>query len=251
MSSTTISIKARTEYSSGQNNGTNTVKNREKVLSLLEQRGVRSAASLEKKTGTNPLNLPAGWHLSELSGRLVELSSPLDAASSALTLSLGLVAQAQRSREPACWVTATPDSFFPPDAVHAGVDLSSLPVIRIAQDECAVSPKTNRKGRQRASNSEKKKSILKKTLRAVEMVARSGAFALIIIDMGKMNHLPAHALSRLKGLVHKHGTALLFLTQKSTQAPSLDSLISLRGVARRERASTLERSYSLSCRLFR
>ena len=43
------------------------------------------------------------------------------------------------------------------------------------------------------------------------------------------------ALSRLLGLAQKHATAVVFLTDKPSKAPSLGSLISLRGQTRRRR----------------
>ena len=46
------------------------------------------------------------------------------------------------------------------------------------------------------------------------------------------NSLPASSQTRLVGLARKHRTVLLFLTRKETSAPSLGSLVSLRGTGR-------------------
>ena len=71
-------------------------------------------------------------------------------------------------------------------------------------------------------------------LKAADRLVRSGAFGLLVVDVGPRRVVPA-ALSRLLGLAKKHGTAIVFLTDKPRRAPSLGSLISLRGHATRRR----------------
>jgi recombination protein RecA len=181
----------------------------------------------------------ARWCLDELSGRLIEISGRGDSA--VLTVAMGLVAQAQRLGEPAAWITVSPDTFFPPDAARSGIDLDTLPVIRACRDRAQharrlrSSPGSSRLRRARATR-RTRRFRAKAALRAAEVLARSGAFALIVVDLGKILDLPPHALSRLKGLAHKHETALLFLTEKPSDAPSLDSLISLRAMTHRSYA---------------
>ena len=66
-------------------------------------------------------------------------------------------------------------------------------------------------------------------------LARSGAFGLIVVDLGRGTSLTIPIQSRLLGLAQKHQTAILFLTEKSRDAPSLGSLISLRAQAGRRK----------------
>lgn len=149
---------------------------------------------------------PARWELGALSGRLAELSS--DGAAAPLTLAFGLVLDAQRQGEPTAWVTGSESSFFPPDAAEGGVDLSALVVVRVPE--------------------------LRQALRAADHLIRSGAFGLLVLDLGAAARVPAAALTRLAGLAARHETLALFLTRKKETHPSLGSLISLRGTATRE-----------------
>lgn len=149
---------------------------------------------------------PSAWTLKGLSGRLVEISGAEDSA--ALTIALGLVRQAQFLGEPTAWISPVTESFFPPDAAAGGVDLSALAVVRVPTPRALP--------------------------RAADQLARSGGFGLVIVDLGA-TPLPLAALSRLLGLAQKHGVVILFLTDKSDRAPSIGSLVSLRGHARRRR----------------
>ena len=64
----------------------------------------------------------------ELSGRLCELSAGPDGA--LLSAAMSVVLDAQRHGEPVVWVTALAATFYPPDVVACGVDLSALVVVR-------------------------------------------------------------------------------------------------------------------------
>lgn len=145
----------------------------------------------------------------ELAGRLSELSGQGNGAQ--LTFGMNLVLDAQREGEPTAWIVVGDRAFFPPDAARTGIDLDALAVIRAPRARAALS--------------------------AAARLARSGAFGLIVIDLtggsfqkGRtQQHVPTAHLSRLVGLAQKNDTAVLFLTQKTNEQPSLDSLISLRG----------------------
>jgi recombination protein RecA len=140
-------------------------------------------------------------------GRLAELSC--DDAPAALTAAFGLVLEAQRQGETAAWVTPEGSCFFPPDAAEGGVDLDALVVVRVP-------------GAREAS-------------RAADRLARSGAFGLIVIDLAglpRAAEVPTPLQSRLLALARRHGIAVVFLTRKRASAPSLGSLVSLRGEAR-------------------
>jgi len=148
------------------------------------------------------------WSPAGLAGRLVEVSGSEDSA--ALTCAFGLVRQAQLTGEPVAWVTVSDESFFPPDVAAGGVDLLALAVVRVPDPGGLA--------------------------RAADQLTRSGGFGLVVLDVGPLR-IPMAALSRLMGLAQKHNTAVLFLTDKPDREPSLGSLITLRGQARRRRVS--------------
>ncbi|WP_025321401.1 P-loop NTPase family protein [Deferrisoma camini] len=158
------------------------------------------AARLEEKLP------PARWELPTLAGRLAELSAR--GASAALTLAFSLVLDAQRRGEPAAWITPAGSSFYPPDAAEGGVDLEALAVVR-ARDA-------------------------RQALRAAELLARSGGFGLVVVDLGEEPRVPAAAQGRLAGLAGEHRMLVLFLTRKPAGAPSLGSLVAVRAEAVRE-----------------
>src|SRR5574337_258270 len=147
------------------------------------------------------------WSLEQVVGRLVEISGA--EATASLTLAFGLVLPAQRQNEPVAWITRNDSLFYPPDAAEGGVDLDALTTIRVSDGRAAA--------------------------RAADQLMRSGAFGLIILDLGAKPDLPAPLQIRLAGLANKHQTALLCLTVKEDDATSLGPLVSLRVAARRER----------------
>jgi recombination protein RecA len=164
--------------------------------------------------------LGSAWGLEACRGRLAELSGA--AATAVLTLALGLVRRAQEAGEPAAWITEPRSTFFPPDAAAAGVDLEALVVVRVP-------------GARLAS-------------RAADILVRSGGFGLVIIDgvavegsglVGGRGEraawLPLAVQTRLAGLATKHRAAVVFLTEKTSEAPSLGPLVSLRLEAARAR----------------
>lgn len=174
--------------------------------SLIQLRDLASTGRL-RRAAVEPSSTP--WSVAEIAGRLVEISG--SGATAALTLAFGLVLEAQRQGEPATWVTTEESSFYPPDAAEGGVDLDALVVIRVPDARTVA--------------------------RTAERLVRSGAFGLIVLDLGADVEVPTPLQARLAGLAQKHHTALLCLTEKGSAAPSLGSLISLRVQARRARTS--------------
>jgi len=151
------------------------------------------------------VDAPPRWTLDEVAGRLVELSG--GGASAGLTFAICQVAAAQGRGENVAWIAASPDPFFPPDASACGVDLAALPVVRVPDPRTAA--------------------------RAALHLMRSGAFALVVIDLGEGGVFPTAAQAQLARLVERSGAALLFLTRKGSGDPSLGPLISLRLHTRR------------------
>lgn len=144
------------------------------------------------------------WDLQEIAGRLTELSGL--GGSACLTLATSMVLDAQRQAETVVWITSSNSSFFPLDVAAAGVDLEALAVVRVP-DAPSVA-------------------------RAADRLARSGAFGLLVLDLGANPRVPAALQARLRSLARKHDTAILCLTEKRASASSLGSLVSLRGEAR-------------------
>jgi recombination protein RecA len=166
---------------------------------------------------TSYQSVPA-WNLAALAGRLVELSGSADAAS--LTAAFGLVLDAQLSGDRAAWVSLAGTSFFPPDVMDGGIDLDALPVVRVPDARSAG--------------------------RAADHLVRSGGFGLVVIDLvvARAAAIPIPLLTRLLGLARAHEAAVVILTRKSHDAPSLNSLISLR--AETGRSSSAAGRYNVS-----
>jgi len=132
---------------------------------------------------------------------MVELSS--DTSSATLTVATSLVLQCQHRGEPAAWILGGLSSFYPPDVAASGVDLAALVVVRAGSTTRAA--------------------------RAADHLMRSGGFALLILDMVEDPVLRMNVQSRLSGLAHTHQSVVVFLTRKQSDAPSIGSLVSLRG----------------------
>jgi recombination protein RecA len=156
-----------------------------------------------------------------LRGRLVELSS--DRSAAALSSAVNLTLQAQRAGDQVAWIQLRASSFYLPDVVECGVDISALAVIRVSDMVVAG--------------------------RAAERLLRSSAFGLVIVDLGAPDcvierdgiHQPGtKALSvanqgRLVSLAQQADSLVVCLTNKKLSSDSMGSLISLRADASRER----------------
>lgn len=141
------------------------------------------------------------WTLETLAGRMVEISSAMTSAS--LTAAMSLVLEAQRHGEPAVWIAAGESSFYPPDVAASGVDLDALVVVRTENATRAA--------------------------RAADHLLRSGGFAIVVLDLAEDSNLRMSIQSRLSGLANAHRSAVVCLTRKSSDTPSIGSLISIRG----------------------
>ena len=165
----------------------------------------RGATALAPRpVGSSAVPLTPQWDLQEIAGRLTELSGL--GGSACLTLAMSMVLDAQRQDETVAWITSSDSSFFPIDAAAAGVDLEALTVVRVPGAPVVA--------------------------RAADRLARSGAFGLLVLDLGARPRVSAALQARLRGLARKHETAILCLTEKRGSTSSLGSLVSLRGEAR-------------------
>ena len=170
------------------------------------------AESLKK----TPQSARPEWGLAQSAGRLAEISG--SGATAALAFAFALVVEAQQQGEPVGWVASCDNFFYPPDAARKGADLDALVVVRLP-DARAIP-------------------------RAGEKLLRSGAFALVVLDVGA-GDIPMALQARLAALAQQHHTALVCLTEKEERDFSLGSLISLRVHARRRRTQAGE----LQCEL--
>jgi recombination protein RecA len=149
----------------------------------------------------------ASFARAQLTGRLVELSA--QGAGATTTAAMSLVRGAQEEGEPVAWICLPRASFYPPDVADSGIDLDALVVVRVADGTAAA--------------------------RAAEKLLRSGAFGLVVIDLGGDGDVAMAHQGRLVTLAQQHDAAVVFLTEKSADAASLGSLISLRAEAMRVR----------------
>lgn len=166
--------------------------------------------SLDELRARRGAESQARWGLSALRGRLVELSAR--GATATLTAAIEIVAEAQQQSEPVAWLTLMNGTFYPPDVADSGVDLAALVVVR-APDATAAA-------------------------RAAERCLRSGAFGLVVIDLGgggASADLSMVVQGRLVTLAQTHDAAVVCLTEKSNETASLGSLVSLRAEALRVR----------------
>lgn len=175
--------------------------------SALQFENVVTAAELYRRQQRSQAERPE-WGAAILRGRIVELSGHHGRAQ--LTVAMGLVAELQAAGEPVAWVAIGEECFYPPDALRSGIDLGALPVVRVA----------------RADQGGK----------AADRLLRSGAFGMVVIDLGQGRELAGPLVSRLRRLADEADAILVCLTQKADGKPTLDPVVSLRAAARRRRA---------------
>jgi recombination protein RecA len=142
-------------------------------------------------------------------GRLVELSGAVGSART--TLALAAVRTAQIRGETAAWVQPAGGPLYPPDFAECGVDASALPVVHVPRESAGL-------------------------FRAAEILLRSGAFGLVIVDLRTIASTVTDAVQgRLQSLTREHGSRVLLLTDRSHSSHSLGPLVSLRVEPQRTR----------------
>jgi len=161
--------------------------------------------TLDELRALRGADAPERWSLAALRGRLVEISAR--GAAATLTAAIEVVSEAQTQGEPVAWLTLTQSSFYPPDAAESGIDLAALVIVRAPEATVLA--------------------------RAAEKLLRSGAFGLVILDLGAQAELSMQIQGRLVTLAQTHDAAIVCVTEKPNDAASLGSLVSLRAEALR------------------
>lgn len=174
------------------------------LVSMSELEDFLARASLRRGSLRGGKMAPR-WSFEALCGRWVELSGHGCATLSAVAQ---LLVQAQQQGAPIAWVRLPQQSFYPPDLAAWGLSLSCMPVV-CASDTRAVG-------------------------RACEHLLRSGAFAVVVMDLvgGAAHraraHLPMPLQGRLLRLAQRRKVLLLSLTRSHRDQPSLGTMVSLR-----------------------
>ena len=144
-------------------------------------------------------------------GVLVEISGRGGTART--TTAVSLLAQAQARNESTVWIQPENGPLFPPDIAEGGIDLDSLLVVHV--------PDTGPKPHQLA--------------RAAELLLRSGAFGLVVIDFTEVRPRGDRWSSRLAALARRHDCQVLFLTEAEPHMSSVGAMVSIRLAPHRHR----------------
>ncbi len=111
-----------------------------------------------------------------------------------------LIARAQTRGEQTAWLAAYDSLFFPPDLAARGIDLAAVTVVTAPSEGMLL---------------------------AADWLLRSNAFGLIVAD-GPAARITDAELGRLGRLAEESGTAMIFLTLKDDNAPSLGTQVAVR-----------------------
>ena len=145
-------------------------------------------------------------------GRLVELSGV--GASARTTTAVSIVRAVQGEGDTAAWIQFRGGGLYPPDLHASGIDLDALIVVHVPRSAAAHA-----------------------SLRAAELLLRSSAFGVVVIDLDE--HTPcgpsAAWQGRLLGLARQHQSRVVFLTRRPDTSTSLGPLIGLRFSPQRRR----------------
>ena len=163
-------------------------------------------------------------------GCLVELSAPLHAGAQ-LSAAVDWLKAAQSDRSWVAWIQGEQSSFYPPDLAAAGVDLERLLVARLPES-----------GRAREEDAHAR-------LKAAEILVRSGAWPLIVVDLEGMTPRSLAWQGRLQRLLERHRTTLLVLRRAAAEEASLGPFVALRLELRR--AETQETPMGFSWQVLR
>jgi recombination protein RecA len=125
-----------------------------------------------------------------------------------MTWAAELLWQAQQAGEPTAWICTGNRLPFAPDLIRYGVDLEACAVVRTGEAQQAAV--------------------------CADKLLRSGAFGLVVLDLGERADIPTALLGRLTKLAQTHSAAIVMLTEGEAASAALGSLVSLRLLAERE-----------------
>lgn len=126
-------------------------------------------------------------------GRVIEIAG--GRSSGKLALALAAAARATVAGQLCAFVDPRGE-LYPPSAAALGVDLTRLLVVRPSRGAGAIA-----------------------IARAAEIVARSRAFALIVVDLPAGQRLPDQIATRLRSAAHETGAAVVALTGSANAVP--------------------------------
>lgn len=153
------------------------------------------------RTLLKPSRVGGLWDLTRIEGRVVEVSEA--GCFGALSALCPLLTQVQARGESIAWVETGSSVFFPPDLAFRGLDVRAINVVAVPEARGG--------------------------LRAIDVLLRSGAFGLIVADWtgGAVDEA---ILGRLARVAENAVTAVVFLTRKRPEDPSVGTQVSLRAV---------------------
>ncbi|MEO6593893.1 MAG: hypothetical protein ABIP94_03980 [Planctomycetota bacterium] len=166
-------------------------------------------------------------------GRLVELTGGFDGART--SMAVAAVARAQQAGEITAWLQPEHGLLFPPDLEQNGVDLDALVVVHVPTPDEEGETSESTKERRPVSARRRTTSTRHDLPKAAELLLRSGAFDLLVLDLRPT--APKHGawLVRLQALARTHRTRVLLLSD--ARAPvELGSTSTLRMQPQRRRA---------------
>jgi len=152
-----------------------------------------------------PLGAPLGASLDGESwpppGFVIELTGGFDGAGT--SLAVAAVASVQQHGGITAWLQPRHGLLFPPDCAASGVDLDALAVIHVPPASPAAS------GKRSAHDLPK----------AAELLLRSGAFDLLVLDLRQAPPRSGAWLGRLQALAREHHSRVLLLTDAAAPMP--------------------------------
>ena len=121
---------------------------------------------------------------------------------------------AQNQGEAVAWIQPEGGDLYPPDLADAGVLLDELVIVHVP-----------------------KAQLPHGLARAAELLQRSGAFGLVVLDL--VHDIPKGSAwqNRLAALAREHHMQLVLLTDSDAERPSLGPMVGVRIEATRERRS--------------
>ena len=194
------------------------------LFTAVPRGGEKTARGPEESAAPRPKTLneriPAG-RLSELSGRV---------SSGRMTAAVSLVIRAQEQDEPVVWVQPEDGALYPPDLAESGVDLDALVVVRVPLRGRTAGPQRRSDSRGRQA-----RSLGGDLARAAELLLRSGAFGLVVVDLGRERPGGGAWQGRLSALARQHESRVVLLSEREDEAPSLGPMVGLRISPSRQR----------------